>query len=226
MENITIGLVGSLLVLDTTVAFQFLISQPLIACTVLGWFLGDIRLGLEVGFYIQLLWLSSMPVGAAIIPEGNVASVVVTALVIRYYPIYEIYYTVVLVAIVYGIFISYVGGQLIVVYRKSNMFLLKKMLGSVREGDLLGLSGINFVALLFHYVLMFGLIAIALYLGDFLFSLVKWVPRDWDAYFHYGTAAILGVGAGMVTPLFKEMSFRAFMAAGVLVGVGFFFLIR
>jgi PTS system mannose-specific IIC component len=225
LENITIGLVGSLLVLDTTVAFQFLISQPLIACTVLGWFLGDIRLGLEVGFYIQLIWLSSMPVGAAIIPEGNVASIVVTALVLRYIPVYDLYYTVILLAIIYGILVSYLGGQLTVLYRKSNMFLLRKMLGSAREGNLAGLSGINFVALLFHYSLMLILIIVTLIIGDILFSFVRYIPVQWEMYFHYGIAGILGVGAGMVVPLFKERSFRAFLAAGVLIGVGFFFLI-
>ena len=125
LENVFISLVGSLIVLDTTVAFQFLISQPLIACTLLGWFLGDPYLGMQIGIFLQLLWLSNMPVGASIVPEGNFAAIVITALVIRYSQLFPNFYTVLIIGILFGVFISYVGGQLVIIIRKSNSYLLK-----------------------------------------------------------------------------------------------------
>jgi mannose/fructose/N-acetylgalactosamine-specific phosphotransferase system component IIC len=136
MENIYIGLVGSLLVLDTTVAFQFLISQPLIACTLLGWFLGDIQLGVQVGMYLQLLWLSSMPVGAAIVPEGNLAAIVIAALVIRYNNNYENFNTLLICGLFYGIVVSYLGGEIVVLFRKANQYFLHKALALARRGKL------------------------------------------------------------------------------------------
>jgi PTS system mannose-specific IIC component len=145
MENIYIALIGSLLVLDTTVAFQFLISQPLIACTLLGWFLGDIQLGVQVGMYLQLLWLSSMPIGAAIVPEGNIAAIVITALVIRYNSNYDNFNTILICSLLFGIGVSYLGGELVVFLRKSNQYLLKNVLSLARRGKLNLLNIINYI---------------------------------------------------------------------------------
>ena len=54
MENLLIALIGSLIVLDTTVVFQFSFSQPLITCSILGWFFGDLQLGILVGWEVQV----------------------------------------------------------------------------------------------------------------------------------------------------------------------------
>jgi mannose/fructose/N-acetylgalactosamine-specific phosphotransferase system component IIC len=224
MENIYIGLVGSLLVLDTTVAFQFLISQPLIACTLLGWFLGDIRLGVQVGMYLQLLWLSSMPVGAAIVPEGNLAAIVITALVIRYNINYENFNTLLICGLLYGIFVSFLGGELVVLFRKTNQYLLHKVLTLARKGKLNVLNVINYLGLIFHYSLMFILIALAMYLGDILFRYVLYIPIEWDKYFKYAVMSLIGIGAGLVLSVFKEKMYQLFIAVGLVVGCFLFVL--
>jgi mannose/fructose/N-acetylgalactosamine-specific phosphotransferase system component IIC len=225
VENILIGLFGSLLLLDTTVAFQFLISQPLIACTLLGWFLGDIQLGLEIGFYLQLLWLSSMPIGAAIIPEGNVAAIVITAIVFRYNQDYQYFNTVFLLAVFYGVWVSYVGGKIVVLYRKMNIYFLEKVLHLATKGNLGILSLINLLALVFHYTIMFLLIFIALFLSDYLFRYVIYLPQSWEIYAKYGLISVLGIGIGLVLTIFNENNFRYFILGGLLLGIFIFFLI-
>ncbi len=224
MENIYIGLIGSLLVLDTTVAFQFLISQPLIACTLLGWFLGDIQLGVQVGMYLQLLWLSSMPVGAAIVPEGNLAAIVITALVIRYNSNYENFNIILICGLLYGIMVSYLGGELVVLYRKTNKYLLQKVLVLARKGKLNIFNVINYLGLIFHYSLMFILIVLAMYLGDFLFKYVQNIPVEWDKYFRYGVMSLIGIGAGLVLSVFKEKMYHLLITIGLVVGCLLFVL--
>lgn len=218
MENVYIGLVGSLLVLDTTVAFQFLISQPLIACTLLGWFLGDIQLGVQIGMYLQLLWLSSMPVGAAIVPEGNLAAIVIAALVIRYNHNYDNFNIILICGILYGIVVSYVGGELVVIFRKANQYLLQKVLALARMGKLNVLNVINYLGLIFHYTLMFILITLAMYLGDILFKYVLYLPVEWDVYFKYAVMSLIGIGAGLVLSIFKEKKLKLLIATGLVIG--------
>ena len=218
MENIYIGLVGSLLVLDTTVAFQFLISQPLIACTLLGWFLGDIQLGVQVGMYLQLLWLSSMPVGAAIVPEGNLAAIVIAALVIRYNNSFENFNIILICGLMYGIVVSYLGGEIVVLFRKANQHVLHKVLTLARRGKFNVLNVINYLGLLFHYSLMFFLIALSMYLGDLLFEYVVRIPVDWDRYFKYAVMSLIGIGAGLVLSIFKEKLYQLFIAVGLVIG--------
>lgn len=218
MDNIVIGLIGSLIVLDTTVAFQFLISQPLIACTLLGWFLGDIQLGLQIGMYVQLLWLSSMPVGASIVPEGNIAAVVITVLVFRYNDNYTNFNTILICAVLFGVFISYVGGELVVFLRKSNQYLLKQVQIYARKGKTNVLTSINVMAVLFHFTLMFGLIVASLIVGDFLFDYISRFPIAWEKYFKYSVVALVGIGAGLVVSIFKEKKYRLFLITGIVGG--------
>lgn len=223
MENVFISLVGSLIVLDTTVAFQFLISQPLIACTILGWFLGDAYLGMQIGMYLQLLWLSNMPVGASIVPEGNFASIVITALVVRYSQSNPNFYTVLIVAILYGVFISYIGGQLTKVNRKSNSYLLKKVTNDIRKGNIHPLSYINFVSLILHFAGMFVAILIALNIGDFIYSGIDIIPISWENYFKYTSFVVLGIGAGLIIPVFSERYSKNILIAGIIIGFMMFF---
>ena len=224
MENIYIGLVGSFLVLDTTVAFQFLISQPLIACTLLGWFLGDIQLGVHVGMYLQLLWLSSMPVGAAIVPEGNLAAIVIAALVIRYNNNYENFNTILICGLLYGIVVSYLGGELVVLFRKANQHVLQKVLAFARRGKLNILNVINYLGLLFHYTLMLILITLAMYLGDFLYNYIQYIPIAWDEYFKYAVMSLIGIGAGLVLSVFKDRLYQRLIMVGLVIGCLLFVL--
>jgi len=224
MENLYIGLFGSLLILDTTVAFQFLISQPLIACTLLGWFLGDANLGLQIGIYLQLLWLSSIPSGAAIIPEGNIAAIIITALVLRYNQNYENFNTALICALLFGILVSYFGGELVVFFRKSNQFFLKKILSFARRGNLSTLTLINFFALMFHFLLMFILIFVAMYVGDMIFTYVLKIPLEWDRYFKYSVMALVGIGAGLMLSMYKERKSQFLLGMGLLFGCIFFLI--
>jgi mannose/fructose/N-acetylgalactosamine-specific phosphotransferase system component IIC len=224
LENVYISLIGSLIVLDTTVAFQFLISQPLIACTLLGWFLGDPYLGMQIGIFLQLLWLSNMPVGAAIVPEGNFAAIVITALVVRYSQSNPNFYTILIVAILFGVLVSYIGGQLVKINRKSNAYFLKKVIVDIKKGNIHPLSYINFLSLIFHYLGAVLAILVALNIGDFLYSGIEFIPVDWEIYFKRTSFVVLGVGAGLIIPVFSDRYSKKFVIAGCVVGILMFFV--
>ena len=223
MENVFVSLIGSLIVLDTTVAFQLLISQPLIACTLIGLFLGDPYLGMQIGIFLQLLWLSNMPVGAAIVPEGNFAAIVITVLVIRYSQLYGNFYTVLIIAILFGVLISYLGGQLIKINRKSNTYFLKKVISDIKKGNIHPLSYINILSLIFHYLGNVMAIYIALNIGDFLYSGVNFIPNEWEIYFKRTSFVVLGIGAGLIIPVFSERYSKKIMIGGLLIGIIMFF---
>ena len=55
-------LMGFVVGMDTTAAFQIMVSQPLVACTLLGWMVGDPVTGALVGVVTQLLWMGKLPV--------------------------------------------------------------------------------------------------------------------------------------------------------------------
>jgi mannose PTS system EIIC component len=73
------SIVGGVLHLDRTAAFQFLISRPLVASAVTGLILGDVRTGLVIGMVLELLWLGTQPFGTALPPDDTVVAVAAPA---------------------------------------------------------------------------------------------------------------------------------------------------
>ena len=224
MENLLIALIGSLIVLDTTVVFQFSFSQPLITCSILGWFFGDLQLGILVGFYLQLLWLSSIPIGGAIVPEGNVAAIVTCALVLRYHMDHTYFNIIMVAAVLYGLIISFIGGQLVVVYRKINVRLLNGVLAQLDKDRINVLNLVPFISIFIHYLLMSLLILLSLSVGDKVFPYLARLPAGWDDYFRYPVIGILGVGAGMVLTLYEEKEKNVYMIIGIILGAVIFYL--
>jgi len=96
-----------------------LISSPLFACPLIGWLLGDVGLGFEMGFLFQLLWLGRIPAGAASVPEGNIASGVATALVVLNQHL-GFPNTAITLIFLESIFVSYLAAYSTILYRKIN----------------------------------------------------------------------------------------------------------
>jgi mannose PTS system EIIC component len=55
---------GSLLWLDRVYLFQLMISRPMIMGPIIGFVMGDVKIGMLVGASLELLWLNSPPVGS------------------------------------------------------------------------------------------------------------------------------------------------------------------
>ncbi|MDZ6245597.1 PTS mannose/fructose/sorbose transporter subunit IIC [Klebsiella pneumoniae] len=61
---------------------EFQVHRPLVACTLIGLILGDVKTGIIIGGTLEMIALGWMNVGAAIAPDSAMASVVSTILVI------------------------------------------------------------------------------------------------------------------------------------------------
>lgn len=80
IKNLLItSIIGGLIGLDRTAIFQTMISQPIVAAPVMGLLLGNFAYGIAVGIVLQLIWLPSLQIGAAIVCNSTLASVLVTA---------------------------------------------------------------------------------------------------------------------------------------------------
>jgi PTS system mannose-specific IIC component len=71
-DVLTISLIGGLLSLDSIAVFQGMLSQPIVAATLIGFLLDDTGTGLMIGMLFQLLWMSNVPAGAVVPPDNSV----------------------------------------------------------------------------------------------------------------------------------------------------------
>ncbi len=200
MSNFSLALLISLLGLDTTIAFQVLISQPVFACSIIGWLMGDPVTGMEIGAIMQMIWLNMLPVGAASFPEGNIASMLVCAIVIRFADL-DMPNTVFAVAFVYGMIVSYVGAQLTTLDRRLNTRILKWAQQAAEQADLRKLTLLDMLSIAFYLIIMVFLSFIMLWLADVIFPLLTSLPQGWETRLQFVKPVVWGIGIALTAAL-------------------------
>jgi len=212
--------VAAILMLDNAAAFQMLLAQPIFAGPILGYLGGNLELGFELGFLLQLIWLSSMPVGAAIVPEGNFGSMAATILGIfltRMHPQYSEF--IVFLMIVYGILSSFIGTRAIHLIRKGNEIYLTWLNNKLNQGVIISLGRVIFFSLLFNALVVFiFFMALTILMAKFFELFQGVLIADLNKIGVYSRIAILGSGIGMTATLFKEKKWQAWYVVGLLIG--------
>ena len=95
---------AALLELDTTYAFQTLLSRPVIAGPIFGWLTGDVAAGIQVGIFAELLFSDISPLGGIIPPSGVVATVIPLLLYAQGIDLYFGFFLGVCAAVLYSFF--------------------------------------------------------------------------------------------------------------------------
>lgn len=76
---VAVGLVGVICIMDSRMLGRLSLERPLIGATMVGIVLGDIPTALAAGATLELMSIGLINVGAAIIPDMNMGSIVATA---------------------------------------------------------------------------------------------------------------------------------------------------
>ena len=204
MELILISIFISVLALDITIAFQVLISSPIFAGPLLGWLLGDVWLGFEMGFLFQLLWLSKIPAGAYIVPEGNIASMIAIALVLLLRK-FGFPNTTLVIVFVEAILISYIGAQLTLFYRKFNGKILNLMIKEVESVHFKVMLFLEIGSMFVYFLGVFLLTYFTLLLSlQFSPGILQLLGYHFENQFVIVKPVILGIGLALVYPIIRE----------------------
>lgn len=172
MSYLIPSMVIGILALDTTVAFQILISQPIFACPIIGWILGNPQVGFEVGLIMQLLWLNVLPVGSIIFPEGNIASMVICAVTVMFgdlpYPNIVLTF-----AVLMGVVVSYAGAWVTVLDRKINGIFFSAATKSAQQINMGRMNSIEILSIFIYFVMMTLLAYFSLIISGTVLHLIK-----------------------------------------------------
>lgn len=218
-----LSLSGAIILLDSTAAFQMLIAQPLFACPLLGLIGGNVELGFQMGFLLQLIWLANMPVGAAIIPEGefgSVAGVILALRLVQKLP--ELEHFIIFIALIYALFVSYLGAKSVTFIRNQNQHYLQHLLRRLNRGKNVRLGIVIINALLFSVLVFFIIIFGLSYIFEKgLYPILKTTPLTVaNRIGMIGKISILGVGMGLTVTLLKDKKFWPLYLLGMIMGGG------
>ncbi len=199
----------SFLSLDITIAFQVLISSPIFSCTLLGWLLGDIQTGMELGFVFQLLWLGKIPAGAYIVPEGNIASMMATALVLLNKDI-GWPHTTLAVIFIEVLLLSYLGSILTLYYRKFNGKILDLMLREVEKIRLNLMLLLELASMVVYFLAVMIFSFVALQASQlFLPRIVPLLGQLFEWQLVIVKPVIIGIGLASIYPILREAFSRS-----------------
>ena len=141
--------VSGLLSLDRRAAFQFMASQPLVAVSLLGWMFNESSLGVMLGAYLQLLWMSCVLFGSNVPRNDTLASVTIAGAVFLYgRHVGEIDPAVWCLAILLGAPICIAGQWLDIKLDHLNLGLATKADDAARSGETRQIAFLIFLALI------------------------------------------------------------------------------
>lgn len=221
MGLIPLCMIGALISLDTVAVFQILISQPIVACTLIGWLSNDPMTGIYIGLMMQLIWISTLPVGAVTFPDGNLGAIVASIIATNTVDIIPEYKSlVILFSIIFGLLMSFIGAHALNTVRTGNVYILNRLLDSVEAlklnqvGKAIGWSlAVNFV-ILFILTLVSALIGISIVEAVFTLNIDSWIH-----YTRYAQIVILGSGAGLTFTLVKGYKPKGIIAVMILIAL-------
>lgn len=81
LQAVLAGLVLGFCKMDMFFGYSYF-SRPIIASTLTGLVLGDVTLGIIIGGVLEVIFIGSFPVGAAVSPDGGAAGVIGTSFAI------------------------------------------------------------------------------------------------------------------------------------------------
>ena len=196
------GLIGGLIALDRSVAFQVMISRPLVAAPLIGLVLGQPLTGILVGGLLELIWMGRPPLGGAIPPSECLGAIVITGGVIMASPDAPASKALISLGLVIGLPLARLGALLEKQRRKVNGTLLRRAQALVAAGRPAPLFGYNLAGLALAYLASFlFIIVLAPILARLLMAAGPALPRPvWEALeLLYVFIPIIGVAAALST---------------------------
>ncbi len=216
-----VALIGGLVALDTTAGPQVMMSQPIVACPILGLLLGDLQTGLLFGTLLELIWIGTVPAGASRFFDSNMAAVAAAGAAIWAMQQWDIARpSAVLLSLGVVLPIGLLGSRMTVGVRKLNGFL-------IRKADRAAQSGRSFLVSLCHgcgagisfirgaFLILLGTLGG----GLFVSALADFLPPVREERFAIALMALIGLGGAVGLKLFGSKRLIPYIAAGVGVGI-------
>lgn len=188
-------ILASVLELDTTYAFQLLISRPIIAGPIFGLVTGDAMAGLQAGVFAELLFSDISPLGGIIPPSGVVATVIPVVLYSMGVELYFGFFLGVVGAVLYSFF-----DALLRKTRFTWLVFLEKKIGK-RPTDIKRTVA---AALLLSFLMTFIFISVLAWVSSqFMFAVFPYLTPKMHFAFRLAYSAVPWIGLAALIPAFR-----------------------
>ncbi|MFA5779842.1 MAG: PTS sugar transporter subunit IIC [Elusimicrobiota bacterium] len=165
-ELLTVSVAGGLILLDSTVFGQFMISRPIVAGPVIGWLCGDVKTGIIIGAVIELLWIGVVPVGVGVPPDSAIVCIVATALAANKAQ------DAAAIAIIFSVPLGIIFKRLDIAHRKWNRVFLPVIENGIKSGRYYILTFVIWLGVLLSYIKSFLFLFICIFLFNIILAYI------------------------------------------------------
>ena len=222
-EIILVTILGGLVALDKTEAYQTNLSQPLVIGLIVGFLLKDLHTGIKIGILIQLIYLWVLPMGTAIFPDPATGGVVGTfgfIVLLRFFP--ERTDSVLLFTLLYTVVFSLFAGWTLIRQRELNLKLIQKADFYAKEGKISKIDKLFFWGLLGSFgrgVILTGLGILGVFI--LVKPIIGFSASLPDHYLRGIEIPILGFGIGAMFHFFGKRKNLLWLGLGLGLGIVF-----
>ena len=191
---------------------EFQTHRPLIACTLIGLVLGDLKTGIIIGGTLELMALGWMNIGAAMAPDAALASVVSTILVIAGKQDVN-------AGIAIAIPIAAAGQVLTILARTITVFFQHQADRAVETGNLKIIDFCHIGALCVQALrVSIPAVIVAMFVGtDIVQSMLASIPDFVTGGLRVGGGVVVVVGYAMVINMMEAKHLMPFFFLGFVV---------
>lgn len=188
-------ILASLLELDTTYAFQTLVSRPIIAGPIFGLITGDVMAGVQVGIFAELLFSDISPLGGIIPPSGVVVCVIPLILYSMGIELYFGFFFGVICAVIYSFLDTFLRKV-----RSPWIVFLEKQIDRKPSA----ISRIICMTLLSSFLTTFIFLSITSWATSlFMFWAIPYIPPKIHLAFLLAYTAVPWIGMAALLPAFR-----------------------
>jgi len=218
-----ISVFGAVLCLDR-IFLQSLVSRPVVAGTLTGFFLGDIRSGLTAGALVELLWIDYSPIGVSVPPNDTLSAVLISACtVMAGWEIGEVRNELIALSVLGLLPAALIAQKIDVLIFRSNDRLAQAAIKDAEAGNLDGVQRKHLFAAAKHF--LYALPMIFIFSAAGTMALAKIFPVLPDTFIRtlslvYYFLPVLGIGIALNTINLRGMIpvlCSVFLIAGVII---------
>lgn len=217
---------GGIVIADTEAAWQTMVCQPLVACSIAGVILGNMPLGLTVGLLLQLPYLIETPVGGTRVSLGNLGAYVASGVALYLTPSFANRAEMILVAsLVIGVLISWLATPFSGWLRRLNLVLARKADLAATQSGIRMITVLQYIGVASAF--LFGALFVALLFwiaSSAIARLIALAPLSWESKFFLVRPMFLGAGVGAMLRLFvRRRSIKFAVLGAAFSGLLIFF---
>jgi len=216
-------LIAGIVATDTTSGPQFLVSEPIVSCSVLGLLFGNPEMGLMLGILFQLLWLGYLPLGGERYTDNNMAAFISSASLFSAANIFGFevleFKAALIPIMLYGVLIGIIGIHIRNFERRMNGIQSEKLLLGFERGENPQLLRRHFTGI--GYAFMKGVLMTLVFvpIGILLCRTVRFFPQWFLESMSMALILIWGAITASAVLFYWFKGRRRFIIAGSLGGV-------